>query len=180
MRRWIALGLAGLLSACVSGQVGNRAVPQPAKAVELSRYLGVWREFARYETSFERDCEGVTAEYRARPDGLIDVINTCRKGALDGPVEVARGRAKPEGDAQGAKLKVSFFGPFYVGRYWVLDHAPDYSWAIVGEGSGRFLWVLTREAVPPPDVRAALVGRVKALGYDTSMLRFTKQPAGPQ
>ena len=38
-----------------------------------------------------------------------------------------------------AKLKVSFFGPFYIGDYWVLDHDPDYQWSIVGEPRGRFL-----------------------------------------
>ena len=30
------------------------------------------------------------------------------------------------------------------GDYWVLDHADDYSWSIVGEGSGRYLWLLSR------------------------------------
>lgn len=32
------------------------------------------------------------------------------------------------------KLRVFFFGPFK-GDYWVLDHAPDYYWSIVGEPS---------------------------------------------
>ena len=56
-----------------------------------------------------------------------------------------------------------------------MDHADDYSWAIVGEGSGRYLWLLSRQ--PPTDAdRTALIARANALGYDVGMLRPTKQP----
>ena len=54
---------------------GNRAVPQPARNVELQRYLGRWYEIARYEQSFQKDCQGVTADYALRPDGRISVVN---------------------------------------------------------------------------------------------------------
>lgn len=168
-----------LLAACAGGPVGNPDVPEPAKAVELPRYLGLWYEFARYENRFEKGCEGVTAEYALRPDGLISVRNTCRQGAPDGPAEVADGRARPTGDPKGAKLKVSFFGPFFFGDYQVLDRAEDYSWAIVGDSSGRYLWILTRAAEPAPAVRARVLERARALGYDLKLLRFTEQPPGP-
>lgn len=167
--------LAGLLSACIAGPSGNRHVPQPTKPVDLPRYLGLWYEFARYDMAFEKGCEGVTARYDLRPDGKVDVTNTCRKAAPDGPVKVARGKATPVAGSQGAKFKVSFFGPALFANYWVLDHADDYSWAIVGEGSGRYLWILTRQPQPAPALREALVQRVRQLGYDTSMLRFTRQ-----
>lgn len=174
MRRSI-LALAALsLSACAAGPVGNPNPPQPAKAVDLDRYLGRWYEVARYDMRFEKGCEGVTAEYALRPDGMISVRNTCRQGAVDGPVKVAMGRAKVVDAKTNAKLKVSFFGPFF-GDYWVLDHADDYSWSIVGEGSGRYLWLLSRS--PPTEAdRAALTARAKAMGYDVGLLRQTRQP----
>jgi apolipoprotein D and lipocalin family protein len=174
----LVLGSAALVAGCagvLSGRhpVGNAAVPQPAKSVELSRYLGRWYEIARYEQGFQKDCDGVTADYALRADGGIDVLNRCRKP--DGTVKDARGKAKIVDPVTNAKLKVSFFGPFY-GDYWVLDHADDYSWSIVGEGSGRYLWLLTREAVPPQATTAGLIARAGQLGYDTSMLRMTLQP----
>ncbi|MGH1558311.1 lipocalin family protein [Caulobacter segnis] len=43
---------------------------------------------------FEKGCEGVTAEYSRRPDGLIRVLNTCRQGAVDGPVKTSEGRPR--------------------------------------------------------------------------------------
>lgn len=172
-----ALALAALsLPGCAvlsKHPVGNTAVPQPAKAVDLSRYLGRWYELARYEQAFQKDCEGVTADYSLRDDGKISVLNSCRKP--DGTTKQANGRAKIVDTATGAKLKVSFFGPFY-GDYWVLDRAEDYSWAIIGEPSGRYLWILSRDATPGKAKVDELIAQARALGYDTAPIRITKQP----
>ncbi|WP_426010139.1 lipocalin family protein [Caulobacter sp. DWR2-3-1b2] len=161
------------LVACVAGPSGNRNPPQPAKAVDLDRYAGRWYEAARYDMRFEKGCDGVTADYSKRPDGLIRVVNTCHQGGPTGPVKVSEGKAKVVDATRQAKLKVSFFGPFYVGDYWVLDHAEDYSWSIVGEGSGKYLWLLTRKPPTPTELKT-LTNRARAMGYDTTMLRVTQ------
>lgn len=174
LRLFLPIIASGLLAACTTvGPVGNASVPQPTKTVQLNRYLGDWFELARYENSFETDCEGVTARYSLRNDGMIKVINTCRKGSPEGSKKDIEGRAKIVPDSGNAKLKVSFFGPFY-GDYWVLDHANDYSWSIVGEPSGRYLWILTRTPKPSEQTRKMLVNKAKALGYDVGLLRWTK------
>ncbi len=167
-----------MLASCSTfeaGPVGNRAVPEPARAVEVDRYLGRWYELARYEAGFQKACEAVTADYSLVAPERIKVINSCRKGSVSGKAEQATGKAKIVAGSSGAKLKVSFFGPFY-GDYWVLDHAEDYSWSIVGEPSGRFLWLLHRQ----PNPGAATLNRMKArateLGYDVGLLRKTQQP----
>jgi apolipoprotein D and lipocalin family protein len=169
------LGVGALIASCAR-PVGNPRVPEPAKPVELSRYLGRWYEIARYDSSFERGCEGVTAEYSLRPYGLIRVLNTCRMGSPEGRSRVAEGKAKIVPGSGNAKLKVSFFGPFFFGSYWVLDHADDYSWSIVGEPTGKYLWILSRGATPVDADRQA---RAQELGYDTSLLRMTRQPPMP-
>lgn len=175
MKKYTILTLCFMLAACAEGPVGNADVPEPAKAVALNRYLGTWYELARYEHRFERGCEGVTAEYSLREDGHIRVVNSCREGAVDGVKKTAEGKAKVVEASRNAKLKVSFFGPFY-GDYWVLDHAEDYSWSIVGEPSGRYLWILSRKAVVSKPQMQALIDKVTAMGYDTSLLYYPKQP----
>lgn len=158
--------------------VGNPNVPEPAKPVDLQRYLGRWYELGRYEAPFQRGCEAVTADYSLRSDGqTITVRNACRKGSLAGPEDVSLGRARVVDASTRAKLEVSFFGPFW-GDYWVLDRADDYTWAIVGEPSGRYLWILSRAAQPGEAAYQDLVDRARALGYDTSRIRRTRQPAG--
>jgi apolipoprotein D and lipocalin family protein len=154
---------------------GNRRVPQPEKTVDLARYLGKWYELARYDKWFEHGCEAVPAEYGLLPGGRISVRNSCRDGGLDGRLKVSNGKARVVDGSGNAKLKVSFFGPFYIGNYWVLDRAEDYSWSIVGEGSGRYLWILCREAKPAEERRQMLIRRAAELGYDVSRLRITQQ-----
>jgi apolipoprotein D and lipocalin family protein len=183
MKRSLTLLLAAAAAVAVTGcatlqrgPVGNAAVPEPAKPVDLNRYAGLWYEIARYEAGFQRGCEGVTANYTLREDGQVGVLNTCRQDSLNGEVRTAEARARIVEGSGNAKLKVSFFGPFYVGDYWVLDRAEDYSWSIVGEPSGRYLWLLARSPQPSPQVRETMMSRARELGYDLSILRPTQQP----
>lgn len=175
------LFLAGLsLGACASPPV-NRNAAQPLEtvaSVDLERYAGRWYEIARLPNSFETDCEGVTADYARRDDGLISVVNTCRKNGPSGPAKVAKGRARIVDEATNAKLKVSFFGPFW-GDYWIIDLADDYSLSLVGEPSGRYLWMLARAPEIDPEVKSGALSKLTALGYDVSKLHFTAQPPSP-
>ena len=179
----LALLVAGL--GVVSGVRQSRrrstrssAPPMPAKSVDLDRYLGRWYEFARYDSWFEHNDEGVTAEYSLRPDGLIRVVNASRSGSPTGRLRWAEARARVVPGSGNARLKVAFFGPLFIGHYWVLDHAEDYAWSIVGARSRRYLWILTRAPVPPTDVQTMLIERVRSLGYDTTLLHLTQQPPG--
>ncbi|MBO9724021.1 MAG: lipocalin family protein [Novosphingobium sp.] len=174
----IALGLVGttlVLGACGlvprPGPVGNKAVPQPAKPIDVARYMGRWYEQFRYEASFQKDMDGVMAEYSLSDDGTVRVVN---RGLRNGKWKQSIGKARIVDADSKAKLKVSFFGPFY-GNYWILDHGEEYEWSIVGEPSGRYLWVLTREARPSADLLEKLKARVEALGYDWSLVRKTQQ-----
>src|SRR3546814_1289938 len=80
--------------------------------------MGLWFEQYRYDASFEKGLEAVTAEYSLNRNGTVRVVNQGRKGGPDGKISESVGKAKVEDSATNAKLKVSFFGPFY-GNYWV-------------------------------------------------------------
>jgi apolipoprotein D and lipocalin family protein len=168
--------LAATLAACDPPPV-NRTATTPLATVErvnLERYLGRWYEIARFDHSFERGCAGVTATYSKNPDGTIKVVNRCRQGSLAGPEEVAEGTAKPQ-NAENTKLSVTFFWPFS-GDYWIIGLADDYSWALVGEPSGRYLWILARTPQIDPALRAGLVAKLQAKGYNTNALIWVQQP----
>lgn len=175
-RHFLLIGFVAATTGCAtlsSMPVGNRNVPQPAKSVELERYLGRWYELYRYDAPFQKGCEAVSADYSRNMDGSVRIVNSCRKGKVDGPMKTAIGKAKIVDAASGAKLKVSFFGPFY-GDYWVLDHSDDYQWSIVGEPSGRYLWILSRDPRPSENLRAMLRHRAEQLKYDWSLVRETR------
>ena len=167
------VALAGCAPSGPLSGAAPRVAVEPAKPVDLSRYAGRWHEQGRYEAFFQRGCEGVTADYSPLPDGRIKVVNACREGSPQGRLSSIEGVATPVAGSRGAKLKVSFFGPF-AGDYWVLDRAPDYSWSIVGDGSGRYLWLLTRQARPGEAAYRALLARAGRLGYDVTRVRRTQ------
>lgn len=167
-----ALALAGCSSPPVN-RAADAGPLQTVNEVDLDRYLGRWYEIARFPNSFEENCEGVTAEYGRRDDGLISVVNTCRKGSPDGEPKVAKGRARVVDEETNAKLEVSFFGPFW-GDYWVIGLADDYSLSLVGEPSGRYLWILSRTPQISEAVKAQAVSTLKEKGYNTEALYWTQ------
>lgn len=170
-----AIGGLFLYSRATRPPVINAQVPEPAQPVDLERYLGKWYELARHDNRFQKGLDAVTAEYTLCDDGKLRVLNSGCQGGPKGERSAVEGRAIVADEATNAKLKVSFFGPLYTGDYWVLDHGDDYDWSIVGEPSGRYLWVLHREAKPAQGVIEALLKRAEALGYDRWALRITQQ-----
>jgi apolipoprotein D and lipocalin family protein len=152
----------------------ERTPLETVATVELDRYLGRWYEIASYPAWFQRGCTATTAEYSRRPDGAIRVVNSCRKGSLDGRVKVAEGKATVADPTSNARLKVSFFWPF-AGDYWIIDLDPEYRWAVVGEPRRNYLWILSRTPAMDEATYQAIVSRLPDRGYDPGRLHRTLQ-----
>ena len=184
MSRRIILGACALLALAAVARADRRREPlRVVPSVEPGRYAGRWYEIARLPNRFQKKCAGdVTADYAVRDDGGFDVLNRCRK--TDGAVTSAKGRARVA-DRRGpnSKLEVRFapgylsFLPFVWGDYQVIDLAPDYSYAVVGDPSREYLWVLARSPQLGEEAYRAAVGRAAAQGFDTSrLLKTTHTP----
>ena len=159
MKSFLSLAAVVLLAACTTPHAPLPTVP----AVELARYYGTWYEIARLPNSFQSMCASDTrATYRADGDN-VSVLNACR--TADGKLKQADAIARVVAGSQGAKLRVSFFRPFY-GDYWVLDLDPAYRWVLVGEPGRKYAWVLAREPQLDDATLDALLTRAAALGFD--------------
>jgi apolipoprotein D and lipocalin family protein len=159
------------LAVAALGGSALAAAPEPTKPVDITRYAGRWFEMARLHNRIEEACISATADYIDTGDH-IEAIETCRH-APPSPDKVYRASVKIMDPGENAKLRLTFF-PFVYKDYWVLDHANDYSWAILGEPSGKYLWIFTRTPAPAQAERNAVLARAKALGYDTSKLIFNQ------
>lgn len=174
---WLAsIFFVHLACAATSSERSGRNLPETVKHVSLARYAGKWYEIASFPHSFQKGCFGTTATYTLRSDGGLDVVNRCRKGSLKGREEIVRGRARVVDPRSNAKLQVSFFWPFW-GDYWIVDLAPDYSYAVVGHPSRNYLWILSRKPQMDETTYAAILDRLKAAEYDVGRLQKTEQPA---
>lgn len=136
--------------------------------VDLTRYMGRWYEISRYPNRFQRDCASDTsAQYTLRADRKVEVINSCRK--QDGKTKSVRGKAKVVDSKSNAKLKVTFFWPFY-GDYWIIGLGENYEYAIVGEPSRKYLWILSRTPVMDDQTYQKVLEQVRTAGYDAAKL----------
>jgi apolipoprotein D and lipocalin family protein len=165
--------LASLLVVTLAGTMYAANPLATVDHVDLNRYVGTWYEIARYPNRFQRDCRSnTTAEYTLRKDGKIQVVNSCDQA--DGKRKSARGTAKIVDKRTNARLKVSFFWPFY-GDYWVIGLDPEYRYAVVGEPSRKYLWILSRTPEMDARVDEEALDDVRRAGYDPARLIKTPQ-----
>ena len=121
--------------------------PETVKNVDLERYAGIWYEIARIPNRFQKQCvKNVTATYSLREDGRIDVVNRCSED--DGNIDEAKGLAQVVDTNSFSKLEVSFVSflgirPFW-GDYWILGLEENYNYAVIGDPSRNYGWILSR------------------------------------
>jgi len=134
--------------------------------VELGKYLGKWYEIAHLPARFQEGCSDTTATYTLSKDGGISVLNECVR---NGKVKRAKGRAKVVDKSSGAKLKVTFFRPFY-GDYWIIKLGNDYDYAVVGTPNRKYLWILSRTPQMDDNLFSSLIEFVKSKGFNVENL----------
>ena len=175
-RYFLLASLVFVLSACTEIPEGL----QPVRGFVLERYLGTWYEAARLDHRFERGLSEVSAEYARNTDGSVRVVNRGYDAERDRWKE-AVGHAEFIDTPDLGSLKVSFFGPFY-GGYHVVELDADYRWAVVAGPSRDYLWLLTRDRNPPPQLIDELSEKAARLGFPTERLirvehRLAETPA---
>jgi len=165
----ILFGIAGLAKASPAADKPLATVP----SVDLQKYLGKWYEISSFPQSFQKGCHCTTAEYSIEK-GYVRVINTCRKDSPGGKVSRAKGKAFVVEGSNNAKLRVQFFWPFR-GDYWIIDLAADYSYAVVGDPSRKYLWILSRTPQMDEGLYQEIVLRCVEKGFDVNKLVKTDQ-----
>ena len=173
--------LMNLLFLAIGQSVALASEPPPlttVAALDVPRYMGRWYEVAKYPNRFQRKCVADTsAEYKLEPDGRVQVINRCRME--NDEWNEAVGMARQVGDTSSPKLEVRFapawlsFIPAVWGDYWVIDLDPEYQLVAVSEPWREYLWVLSRSPAVRHDVLAALLERLRRLGFDTNRLEVS-------
>jgi apolipoprotein D and lipocalin family protein len=147
---------------------------QTVPYVDIKKYAGKWYEIASYPQRFQKGCHGTTAEYTWSEKGYVIVENRCNKGSLSGKQSYIKGKAFVEENSGNAKLKVQFFWPFK-GKYWIIDLADDYSYAVVSHPNKNYLWILSRTSKMNDETYQQIIARLKEKGFDLTKLQLTEQ-----
>jgi apolipoprotein D and lipocalin family protein len=147
---------------------------QTVSKVDLKKYAGKWYEIASYPQYFQKNCHCTTAEYTLSDKGYVIVENRCNKDSVNGKQSYIKGKAFVEEGSENAKLKVQFFWPFKA-KYWIIDLANDYSYAVVSHPNRKYLWILSRTSKMDDKVYQQIIARLQSTGFDLSKLQITEQ-----
>ena len=141
--------------------------------VDLSQYAGTWYEIARLPNSFEKGMQCVTATYTLKDNGKVEVLN---KGYLakKGKYKTARGTAWVPDSEYPGRLKVTFFWPFS-GNYYIMALDEAYRYALVGDPSRKYLWVLARSKTMDESLYSELMALAKSKGFDVEQVMRVDQ-----
>ena len=164
------------LTACSSGH-SKFSKLETVPNVDLQKYIGEWHEVARLDHWFQKGCVDSKATYSLREDGDIEVLNECRMKSENGKIKKATGRAWIVDSDTNAKLKVQFFLKsiklsFLAGDYWIIALDDNYQYAMLGEESRKYLWILSREKNLPENTLNDLITKAERDGFPTQELLF--------
>jgi apolipoprotein D and lipocalin family protein len=157
------LSILPLLIGCAS----NHPPLATVEKVDLERYAGKWYDVASFPQRFQKGCHCTSATYTLKED-YVEVFNTCFKKEKNRVSDIT-GKAFIEDTESNAKLKVQFFWPFR-GKYWIIGLDDDYQFAVVGEPSRSYLWILSRHPHPDEDELQKWIDVAKEKGFDVTKL----------
>ncbi|KAI3694853.1 hypothetical protein L1987_77834 [Smallanthus sonchifolius] len=154
------------------------------KGIDLARYMGRWYEIASFPSRFQpKNGTNTRATYTLKDDGTVNVLNETWSDGKRGFIEGTAYKADPNSDE--AKLKVRFYVPPFLpvfpvtGDYWVLYLDDDYQYALVGQPSRNYLWILCRQNHLDEETYNQLVEKAKEEGYDVTKLKKTMHTNPP-
>jgi apolipoprotein D and lipocalin family protein len=143
--------------------------------VDLARYAGTWFEIAKLPNSFEKGLKCVSATYTIRGDGKIKVSNQGINARKHNKIQKIEGVAFIPDKSSPTKLKVRFFWPFS-GNYWIIGlDQENYQYALIGDPSRKYLWVLCRTKTLDTAIFNVLITKAKEDGFDVSKVTMTIQ-----
>jgi apolipoprotein D and lipocalin family protein len=160
-----ALVAALLLAPAQAGAV------EPTGRIELTKMMGRWYEVARTPNALQRGCIAGASDWKPAPNGFA-VVQSCHKGAPDGPLSVWKAKATVADPKTNAKLKMSFFGGVVSQNYVVLEHRPDQGWLALSTADGKYFWLMAQKPVLAPAVKSQALARFRQLGFDVGRLEF--------
>ncbi|XP_020209193.1 temperature-induced lipocalin-1 [Cajanus cajan] len=154
------------------------------RGLDLQRYTGRWYEIASFPSFFQpRNGENTRATYTLNEDGTVHVLNETWSNGKRVSIEGSAYKADPKSDE--AKLKVKFYVPPFlpiipvVGNYWVLYVDDDYQYALIGEPTRKYLWILCRKTHLEDEIYNQLLEKATTEKYDVSKLHKTPQSDPP-
>jgi apolipoprotein D and lipocalin family protein len=168
----LALGVASMLYACADEGTSDMPELTTNAKIDLQRYMGAWYVIANIPYFAERGKVATRDVYKLDADGNVDTTYVYRK-SFDGPEKTMGSLGVVQPGSDNARWVVRFLWLIRA-DYLILEVAPDYSWALVGQPNRKLAWVFARNPAMDDALYTTLLGKFRGFGYDTT--KFMRVP----
>lgn len=143
----------------------------------LQRYMGKWYEIGTsvfVRLFIERGCKCTTANYTLLSNNSVEVFNSCVNQNTNQQI-IATGNAIQPNPAVPGELQVSF-PQMQATRpnYYVMQIDNNYEYALIGEPTRLFLWILSRKKTVPDSIYKKYLDYAQSQGFNLRLLGFKK------
>jgi len=172
MKRFLSMFVCGVvLAGCGTSPLPPLAL---AERVDLQRFMGDWYVIASIPSFIEKGAHNAVESYRLAADGTIETTFTFRAGGFDGPPKRYALRGFVIDRDSKAVWGMQFVWPIKA-DFRVVYVSPDYSRTVIGREARDYAWIMARTPTLPEAEYEALVGLLRAQGYDVTLLRKVPQ-----
>jgi apolipoprotein D and lipocalin family protein len=155
-----------------------KAPLQPVAKVDLPRFMGDWYVIAHIPTFLEKGAYNAVESYRLRSDGTIVTTFTFNQDAPDGPKKTYQPKGFVRNTRSNAEWGMQFVWPLQA-DYVIVYLDQQYQQTIIAREQRDYVWIMSRTPRVTPAEYDALTERVRAMGYDLTLLRRVPQQTQP-
>ena len=166
--RTTATGLILLTCLFTPGAGASAQSASPVAKLDPDRFIGTYYEIARYPIKREKAClaSGMVLYALGDKKNSVQIVTSCEEKDGNSYSWNSAGKFSKSGDG---KIKLAWIWPFTV-KYWILNLAPDYTWALVGTPNHKSLSILSRTTTLSAEVLADIEAKASAQGFNTPKL----------
>lgn len=163
-------GVSFALYACSDESVRDMPELTSSANVDLARYMGAWYVIGNVPYFAERGKVATRDVYQLDADGNVDTTYVYRK-AFDAPEKSMASLGVVQPGTHNTRWVVRFWWLIRA-DYLILEVAPDYSWALIGQPNRKLGWVLARDPAMDDTLYSLLLEKFRGYGYDAG--RFVR------
>ena len=169
------LGLSCAMACAVAAGCARNVRPiQPVPHVDLPRFMGAWYVIASIPSFLEKNAYNAIESYELLPDGRIQTTFRYRNNGFDTALKAMHPIGTVLPNTGSAVWSMQFIWP--IGAEYIVAYLDDqYDETIIARNKRDYVWIMARTPSISQAEYAALVERVRQLGYSTKDLRKVPQ-----
>ena len=147
---------------------------ETVKYVDLDRFMGDWYVIANIPTFIEKGAVNAIESYKLNEKGQVETTFTFRKKNPNGKRKIYNPKGFIWNKETNAEWRMQFLWPFKA-PFLIIDLPEDYSYTVIGYPNRKYVWIMAREPVIPPEIYNGILINLENIGYDINQIKSVPQ-----